>query len=423
MKVENSKEGGASDLQFAMVHVGARLHYAVPEVLAAAGMLKVMFTDAHAGLPLVRLTKLVPPTLRSPALRRLQARHIPKAISPEHVRPWVYPTFQNEWFNRKYPDSSKLASFAFEKNIGGHWLAKKAIAENFGGANAFYALPCICTEAVREAKRRGLFVVYEAISHPFNMRTQKEEYQRLELPLTEGMDCIEENIKYFAEEAALADVVLAASEYVKRGLVELGIAPERIAVVPYGLDADFIGEEPKPVPGRLLYVGTIDAHKGMAYYAEAARALQAEGFKAEFRTIGPFSSPDVPSDPAFRGLDYVGQVPRAEVKREFARADVFVFPTLTDGFGMVLLEALFAGLPIISTPNCGDVVRDGFNGLVVPSHNAEALASAVREIVLNRALRDRMSENAFTLKKDFTLETYQDRLVLAIRDHAARRKG
>lgn len=410
-------------LEFAMVQMGARLHYAVPEVLAQAGMLKAMFTDAHSGSPLVKLTELVPQSLRSPALRRLQARHIPETIPQEAVRSWVYPTFQNERFNQSHPDSRKLASFVCEKHIGGHWLAQKAIAENFGGANAFYALPCICTEALHEAKRRGLFIVYEAISHPFNMRTQKEEYERLNLPLTEGMDCIEENIQFFAEEAALADVVLAASEYVKRGLVELGIAPERIAVVPYGLDANFIGEEPQPVPGRLLFVGTIDAHKGMAYYAEAARMLQAEGFKAEFRTIGPFSAPDVPSDPVFRGLDYVGQVPRSEVKREFAHADVFVFPTLTDGFGMVLLEALFAGLPIISTPNCGDVVRDGFNGLVVPAHNAEALASAIREIVLNRALRDRMSENALTLKKDFTLETYQDRLVLAIRDHAARRKG
>ena len=130
-------------LEFAMVHLGARLHYAVPEVLAQAGMLKAMFTDAHSGSPLVRLTKLVPPGLRPPELRRLQARKIPATIPPQCVRTWVYPTFQNERFNRRYPDLRKLASFACEKNIGGHWLGRKAIAENFGGANAFYALPCI----------------------------------------------------------------------------------------------------------------------------------------------------------------------------------------------------------------------------------------------------------------------------------------
>jgi glycosyltransferase involved in cell wall biosynthesis len=131
----------------------------------------------------------------------------------------------------------------------------------------------------------------------------------------------------------------------------------------------------------------------------------------------------VPRDPAFKGLNYVGQVPRSEVKREFASADVLVFPTLTDGFGMVLLEALFAGLPIICTPNCGDVVRDGFNGRVVPSHNTAALAAAIREIVGNRELREQMSRNALARKAEFTLETYQQRLIGAVREHAARRKG
>ena len=411
-----------SSLEFAVIHMGPRLHYAVPEVIAQAGLLKALYTDAHTGTPSVRLASLVPPALRPRSLRRLLARQLPAAIPPATVKSWLYPTLQQERFNRAHPDRRKLASFVAERNIGGHWLGRKAVADNFGGANALYVHPCACTEAIREAKRRGMFIVYEAISHPFNMRTQKAEYERLGLPSTEGMDCIEENIRFFAEEAALADVVLAASDYVKRGLVELGISPERIAVVPYGLDAGFISGQLNPVPGRLLYVGTIDAHKGMAYYAEAARLLRAEGFIGEFRTIGPYSAPDVPSDPAFRGLNYVGQMPRSEVKHEFARADVFVFPTLTDGFGMVLLEALFAGLPIICTPNCGDVVRDGFNGRVVPTHDGPALAAAIREIVDDRELRARMGRNALARKAEFTLDTYRRRLVEVVQEHAARRK-
>jgi glycosyltransferase involved in cell wall biosynthesis len=267
-----------------------------------------------------------------------------------------------------------------------------------------------------------MFIVYEAISHPFNMRTQKAEYERLGLPLTEGMDCIEENIAFFKEEALLADLVLAASEYVKRGLVDLGLAPERIAVVPYGLGAGFYSEPPAPQPGRVLYVGTVDSHKGIAYLAAAARQLKAEGYAAEFIAVGPPSSPDIMKHPAFAGLNYVGQVPRSEVKQEFARADVFVFPTLTDGFGMVLLEALFAGLPIICTPNCGNVVRDGFNGRVVPTHDGPALAAAIREIVGDRDVRARMSRNALARKPEFTLETYQRHLIEAVREHAARRQ-
>ncbi len=411
------------DLRFAVIHLGARLHYAVPAVLEQAGVLQMLYTDAHArsrGSAWLRPLGDLP---GGRGIRRWLARQIPASIPQSKVRSWVSPSFQQEWFNRAYPSRRKQAQFCFEKNVGGHWLGERAIRENFGGANALYVHPCSSTEAVREARRRGMFVVLEAISHPFNMRVQKEEYDRLGLEPTEGMDCIEENIRFFAEEAKLADLVLAASEYVKTGLVELGIAPERIAVVPYGLDAGFIAETPKPVPGRVLFVGTIDAHKGIAYCAEAARKLRAEGFTGEFRTIGPLSAPDVPSDPAFHGLNYVGQVPRSEVKREFSNADIFVFPTLTDGFGMVLLEALFAGLPIVCTPNCGDVVRDGFNGRVVPSHNAEALAGAIREIVSNRTLRDEMSRNAIARKPEFTLEAYEERLIAAVKEHAARRRS
>ncbi len=115
----------------------------------------------------------------------------------------------------------------------------------------------------------------------------------------------------------------------------------------------------------------------------------------------------------------MGQVPREEVKQEFARADVFVFPTLTDGFGIVLLEALFAGLPIICTKNCGDVVCDGVNGRTIPSHDGKALADAIREIVGNRKLRDNMSKAAIDMRKHFTLGAYRQRLLNGLRLGAA----
>jgi len=410
------------DLRFAVIHLGARLHYAVPAVLERAGLLQTLYTDANAESLGARCLRPFTALRGGQGIRRWLSRQIPASIPRGKVRSWIYPSLQQEWFSRAHRTRRKQAQFYFEKSIGGNWLARRAIAENFGGANALYVHPCSSTEAVREARRRGMFVVLEAISHPFNMQVQKEEYDRLQLTPTEGMDCIQENIRFFAEEASEADMILAASEYVKRGLLDLGIARERIAVVPYGLDTDFISEDPEPVPGRILFVGTIDAHKGLAYYAEAARMLQAEGFKGEFRTIGPLSAPDVPNDPAFHGLDYVGQVPRSEVKREFASADVFAFPTLTDGFGIVLLEALFAGLPIVCTPNCGDVVRDGFNGRVVPSRDAAALAGAIREIVSNREMRAQMSQNALARKKEFTLAAYEQKLVAALHEHAARRK-
>jgi glycosyltransferase involved in cell wall biosynthesis len=95
---------------------------------------------------------------------------------------------------------------------------------------------------------------------------------------------------------------------------------------------------------------------------------------------------------------------------------VFVFPTLSDGFGIVLLEALFAGLPIVCTPCCGGVVKDGINGRVVPSHDSNALADALRQITEDRPLREKMSAEGLALRESFGLTAYGRRLLGSLRD-------
>lgn len=410
-----------NNLRFAVIHWGARLHYAIPSVLDSAGILQRLYTDANADTWQVRALRLMPDALRPKTIRRLLSRKVPPSVPRNCVRSLVSASLRFEVQSRLDRNLRLSAQHCYEKQAGPHALSRFAIEDNFGGANALYVHPCVSTDAIREAKRRGMLVVLEAISHPFNMRVQQAEYDRLGLPHPEGWQFIDSNIEFFSEEAHMADLVLAASEYVKAGLIALGLAEERIAVVPYGLDAGFYSEPPAPVPRRILYVGTVDPHKGIAYLAEAARILREQGLGYEIRVVGPVSMPGLIDHPEFVGLKYLGQVPRDEVKQEFTRADVFVFPTLTDGFGIVLLEALFAKLPIVCTPCCGDVVNDGANGRVVPSHDSRALAGALREIIENRSLRERMSAAALVASEKFRLTAYRRRLLASVMGAAERR--
>jgi glycosyltransferase involved in cell wall biosynthesis len=112
-----------------------------------------------------------------------------------------------------------------------------------------------------------------------------------------------------------------------------------------------------------------------------------------------------------RGPRYVGQVPRALVAEEFRRADVFVLPTICDSFGIVLVEAMAMGVPVITTPNCGDVVRDGVEGFVVPPRDSRTLAERIRQVVEDRDLRERMSQRARERVQEFSLASYSARLV------------
>lgn len=402
-----------SSLRFAAIHLGPRLHYAVPAVLEEAGMLQALYTDAHAGLPLLRLLQMLPGNLQPRPMRRLLSRRIPAAIAASKIRSWLWPSIQIEWLVRSQPIRRKQARYWHEHRIGGHWLAGRAIGDDFGGANALYVHPCMCTDAVQEAKRRGMFIVVEAISHPFNKLVEMEEYERFGRNSPEPESELRDNIDFFTEEVKAADLVLAASPYVAGGLAEIGFDRDRVAVVPYGLDSSFAAERPSLQVGRVLYVGNIGYLKGVPYFAEAARMLKDANFPGEFRAVGPLEK-EMIARPEFQGPHFVGQVPRAEIKSEFLQADVFVFPSLSDGFGIVLLEAMAAGVPVICTPNCAGLVRDGENGFIVPVRDSKMLAKRVSQITQNRELRDRLGAAAKATADVHSLSAYRNGLLRAI---------
>jgi glycosyltransferase involved in cell wall biosynthesis len=80
-------------------------------------------------------------------------------------------------------------------------------------------------------------------------------------------------------------------------------------------------------------------------------------------------------------IRFHGPVPRSAVSRFYEKADLFVFPTRSDGFGLTQLEAISAGLPVIASRHCGEVVTDGENGRVLPDLSAAAIAGVLREII------------------------------------------
>ena len=196
-----------------------------------------------------------------------------------------------------------------------------------------------------------------------------------------------------ARKYELSDLILVPSEFVRRAVLELGGDPERIATVPYGLDESWLDQIGEPVPGRVLFVGSVGLRKGSHYLAAASRILERRRVACEVRVVGPYQS-DAVSHPAFNGPTYVGQVPRSRVMAEFRRADVFVLPTLCDSFALVHLEAMACGVPVITTPNCGSVVRDGVDGFIVPIRDPEAIADKIELLLADRALRERMGRSA-----------------------------
>jgi glycosyltransferase involved in cell wall biosynthesis len=120
--------------------------------------------------------------------------------------------------------------------------------------------------------------------------------------------------------------------------------------------------------------------------------------------------------------EYTGQVPHIEVRRHFEWADVLCLPSLSDSFGMVCLEAMAARVPIIATPNTGasEIIRDGWEGYVVPIRNAEAIADKLEILTRDRKLLAEMSRNARQRAEEYDWRRYEARLVNAISEFFVR---
>jgi glycosyltransferase involved in cell wall biosynthesis len=91
-------------------------------------------------------------------------------------------------------------------------------------------------------------------------------------------------------------------------------------------------------------------------------------------------------------MTFHGKVSRDRTDEFYRSADLFVLPTLSDGFALTQLEAMAHGLPVIATPNCGEVVTDGVDGLIVPASDSNALAEAFQLLIQDPEKLRSMSE-------------------------------
>jgi glycosyltransferase involved in cell wall biosynthesis len=107
---------------------------------------------------------------------------------------------------------------------------------------------------------------------------------------------------------------------------------------------------------------------------------------------------------------FIGSITRDRVSDLYRSADLFVLPTLSDGFGVTQLEAMAHGLPVITTRHCGEVVEHGVNGLIVPARDSEALAKAIEELAFDNRRLDSMSAAALETSRRFSVQVLSERL-------------
>ena len=213
-------------------------------------------------------------------------------------------------------------------------------------------------------------------------------------------------------EYEISDYIVVPSNFVKKTFLEKGINSEKIFVNPYGVNlADFKRVEIKKDKFRIIFVGLASFQKGFQYLLMAMDLLKEKDI--ELWHVGNISDEIKNLDYLKPNIKYHGSKPQNELFKYYNNCDIFVLPSIQDGFGMVILQAMACGLPVICSTNTGieNILSNmGKEGFIIPIRDPNAIAERVLELYENNTLRIKMGNAAAKrVTSGFTWDDYGKR--------------
>jgi glycosyltransferase involved in cell wall biosynthesis len=411
-------------MRWIVSQMGARENYLAPRALQQTGALRLFYTEAwcrHARPLLSRFGGRV----------RAFSTRWHGGLSEENVVSWTPQAVIMEALRasrwKTDPEQGHLRYRAWYANrVLNHLRSLPLDPEH----DIFLGFNTECLELLPFLKQRGIRIVIDQVD-PGRVEGELVTQETKRWPGWEHRPMWISDAYYDRTETewALADRIVVNSQWSRRCLLQRGVPAKKIAVVPLAIDGmKFLTTDhgprttdsalcppssalrPPQSPFRALFVGSVILRKGVQYLIQAARKLP----DVEFCLAGSIgiSESAVASAPA--NVRLLGQRPRDQMPEIYRQAHVCVVPSISDGFGLVQLEAMACGLPVIATTQCGEVVKDGENGFVIPPADAEALAAAISRIKSSAELHRKMSENAVATAVNFSMERYATALLNAV---------
>ena len=399
------------------VHRGARDSYQVARGLSDAGMLEALVTDLYwpADRPLAQqFERFAPPR----AQRALRVRHAEGLPAKSVVSCWASGLYSHALNTvgslplLRESDAVRWCDSILGRRAGQLATARGAalLSYSYYGHSAF--------SHYHGNQPKMLFQLHP---HPASVRKILQAERELWPDSASSLDWEWElalpqlDFARLVEEPLMAEHCLVASSFTKQTLVENGVAPENVHVIPYGIELDrFAGLKPlrdSAKPLQLLFVGRLVQRKGIKYLLEALNLLPAGS--VELTVVGRPVDDLAWLQNGRTPIRLRESVSSAELLTAYREADVFVFPSLAEGFGHVLLEAMASGLPVISTTRTAapDLIREGKEGFVIAPGNSVQLAQAIEQFLRNPKSVLSMGEAARQRAQAFHWPRFRQQLV------------
>jgi glycosyltransferase involved in cell wall biosynthesis len=399
-----------------VVHRGARDGYHVARSLAERGFLEALVTDLY--WPSDRSwAHRIETTLPGFASRALQQRSSDAATSRRVSMCWASGLYSLGMSKLRVPFDWQRRAIRWSDTCLGAHAGKLATVR--GAALLSYSY--YGQSAFSEYSGGQARILFQLHPHPTRVREILEAERDLHPECAESLNkewelaLPRKDFDRLTTETGMAEHWIAASSFTRETLIESGIAPERIQVVPYGADLERFRPRPsRRVQSRgrrrlrLLFVGTINQRKGIKYLLDALKALPSD--RVELVVCGRVVD-DLRLFDGLRGrIDVRPSVSADALLEAYQTSDLFVFPSLAEGFGHVLLEAMACGLPVVSTTRTAarDLIRPGVEGFIVEPGSSTEIAARIEEFLSHPEWLTDMGVAARRRAEEFTWARFRE---------------
>jgi alpha-maltose-1-phosphate synthase len=289
---------------------------------------------------------------------------------------------------------------------GHDWQVSKTTSWD---VDAVYAYEDCSRLTFRTAKRRNVSTVYELPAGYYQGVTRELTRAKVRSRNEPSWKIARKD-----EELQLADIIVVPCKWARESLNYSNVESSRpVITVPYGTPADeMLARTQSPRgPFTILFAGQISVRKGIPCLLEAWERLALKD--AQLWLAGSMSLSRDFFSRRLTSCEYLGALPRFELMHLMKQVDLFVLPSLAEGFGLVIGEAMAAGVPVLTTTNTGgpELITDGKEGWCVPAHDVDALAERIKWAYSHRDELYQIGKNARRRAEQWTWTDYRRKLI------------
>ena len=381
--------------KFTVAHFGSRDHYELSIALNEVGMLDRLLTDYYSGALVSRIFK------------KRYSRQLPKNRVINHVFLYLKSRYSEGYYAPRDRDLSIAAVNRSLKNDTNLFLY------------SYYAHEAFIRASISHPKK--LKYLFQLHPHPREVvRILKEEIEKFpfaikSLSIEPEMNLSDAEMSSLSDESLLADKCFVASSFTKSTLIKQGVDKNKIIIVPYGVDAiSFKNKIEYNMNGdlNLLFVGQVVQRKGLIYLLEAIKSLKTTRINLTFATRSNIDEVILRKYDGKISFRIIRNLDNIQLSSLMCNSDLLVFPSLLEGFGHVILEAMASGLPVLCTMNTAgpDLFISGNEGFIVPIRDSESISEKLDYILRDKKILIDMGISARKTAETFTWERFRQKI-------------